>query len=326
MRRGSTILIAFIFISFNYVEAQTYEVAEIVLNNDPLVEEYFQTQGKMVQWKGLAKNQYEEQIKSMLFSFEQTEDTLYIKPANEDRSRPFKLVKTKKDLYQLSRRRDFWRVDFSKKNPVLVTGRYVPLAAPEGVDSDDYQKLKDKYGEKVEAFTAFAELREMDADRLANLMDVEKAFKVIDVSLVIHPDVIAFGKENREFFVPYTESSQSMVEETYLDQEFQVDIYYKKISIGSQNSDNSSFSFSSSLQPLDDGVYRASVGNSHWDFYVDTNSEEPFDLQKVKYFEYLELAEDDKSAKNYEELKEKYGNKLPYNVVEQVVEEVPQAK
>ncbi len=95
----------------------------------------------------------------------------------------------------------------------MISGRFVPLEKPESGATENYGILKERYGDKVEAFVVSVVLSEQDPD--AEIRKVTKAYKVADVDLVIHEDVVTFGKKHSKPFSAYTNSSLSTVKKAY---------------------------------------------------------------------------------------------------------------
>lgn len=304
------------------IQAQTYEITSIAYTNDPLVAEYYQDKQTMIQWKGLMRDEFERQIKPMVMKLQIKDDTLFMEPLRQKRSKTVALTAVAPGLYEKTKKRSFFRVDLRQENPLLIQGRYIPLEK-ESDAGEQYLKLREKYGNKVEAFVTSSALSEIDPAELENALNIKKAYLVTDVDLIVNEDVLAFGQRYREHFMGYPQSSEKMIENTYLGSQFKVAIDHKKVKVSSHNAESSSFSFSSSLEQPEEGLYRAKAMKSIWDFYTDPASAENFDLQKLEYITYLPLTEEDKNKPEYAALKEKYGEKLPYNIIVQKVKEVP---
>jgi hypothetical protein len=299
--------------------SQQYEIEEIAYTNDPLVEDYFANQDEVIQWKGLMRSEYEQQTKSMTFSFMPEEDTLFVAATMGSREMEMAFPESAPNVYEYTSRRKFWRIFMDDENPPrMVQGRYKSLK--EGSSGADLEALKDKYGDKAEVFVTTLMLKEMDAE--AQAINVTKAYEVVGVKLMVNEDVMDFAEENRTHFMGYNKANEERLRKTYMNNQFQVTIEGKRARIKSINDENSSFSFSSTLEQPKKDVYRIRQYNSFWDFYVEEGAEEEFKAEQLNYVTFIQLKESDKEAEDYQKLKKKYGEFLPYNTIVQELKEI----
>ncbi|WP_163379109.1 hypothetical protein [Cyclobacterium sp. SYSU L10401] len=321
MKKQTLVLMVFLTVPF-FINAQYYEVREVVFENDEVVDEFFEkNHQKAVQWNGMRKTQMEQQMKSPVYKIERQGEELAVWQVQGEKERGPMVFKQMDDpdVFELKRESSFTRFDLRKDAPIMISGRFVPLEKPEAGATENYGILKDRYGDKVEAFVVSVALSEQDPD--AEILNATKAYKVTEVDLVIHEDVVAFGKKHSKHFSAYSESNLSTVEKAYLNKEYKIEMEGRSITISSQNSENSKFSSSSSIEPLTADVYRAEVMKSFWDFHLEDTDE--FDVKKLEYSEFLVPKEEDKNTAEYQELKAKYGEKMPYQTIVQYVKEVP---
>lgn len=312
------------FLAATLSQAQYYEVTEVSFKNDELLEKYFKENlQKRVQWQGVWRMQMEQELKSYVIKLEKQDDELLVWLEMGDRKRePMTFVRLGQSaIFETQTPDSFLRIKLDEENPVMITGEYMALEAPESGETDDYKKLKKKYGENIEAFVIQSTLAEKDLNE--EILSVEKAYKVTDVELLLNEDVVSFGEKYRDHFSSYTQDNLSTVKRAYLNKEFKTNIQGKKINISSINSGVSLFG-SSSIEPIKDDVYRAQVLKSFWDFHL--KDTEGFVLEKLEYSEFLVITKEDKNLPEYEKLKAKYGEKLPYQTIVQFVEEVPLEK
>jgi len=302
--------------------AQTYEVTKVEFIDDPDLANYFEGKG-MIQWKGIMRDEFEQQTKSQLFKIQPKQDTLLVTPAASKSGRVRKIPKVRDGQYELTNSRMFMRFEFTGKDTVMIQGRYKSLGEPEDQQTEVYQNLKKKYGEKAETFVTKSYLKRVNQEALDNALDIEKAFRVTDVEFSVNEDVMAFGKAQRPHFMGISKNYEDQVRDNYMGRQFKVKINHNTINISSYKMENSSFSYSSNIDQREDGLYRAKVMKTFWDFHTNAHSQEEFDLEKLEYIQFIELRDEDKDAPQYQKLKAKYGDKLPYNIIVQQVEAIP---
>jgi len=313
-----------LFLAATLSHAQYYEVTKVSFKNDELVEKYFKENlQKSVQWQGMGRMQMEQEMKSYVIKLEKQDDELLVWQVVGDKDRGPKTFEQlgQSAIFETQTLDGFIRYELEEENPVMISGKYMALDLPESGETDDYKKLKKKYGENIETFVIQSTLAEKDLNE--EILSVEKAYKVTDVELLLNEDVVKFGDKHRDHFSSYTQGNLSTVKRAYLNKEFKINIQGKKINISSINSGVSLFG-SSSIEPIKDDVYRVQVLKSFWDFHL--KDTEGFNLEKLEYSEFLILTKEDKNLPEYEKLKAKYGEKLPYQTIVQFVEEVPLEK
>jgi len=299
--------------------AQTYEVSGIEYTNDPLVDKYFADMKSAVQWQGLMRSEYEQQTKPQVYQLQKSEDSVIATVEYRGREISLTFEEVAPGQYQYATEKKFMKIIYENNHPTLIQGRYKSIPKSE-LSREAYEALTEKFGDKLEVFVTTLTLKKIDKDSPLHKLEVKKAFKVTGVELMVNEDVMEFGEAHRDMFMGYRKSSEPMIKKTYMGRQFQVEIDRKKVRVKSINDRNSSFSFSSSLETPEENVYRVQQYKTLWDFYVD--DPESFEVTKLKYISFIELKEEDKNAPEYEKLKGKYGERLPYNIIVQEVEEI----
>ncbi|MDX1628257.1 MAG: hypothetical protein R3345_06125 [Fulvivirga sp.] len=315
-------LLSILFLFTSVSVYSQYKIAKIAYTNDPMVEAYYQDKEKKIQWTGMMRSMYETEMKKKPFHLELKNDTLLVYHVDESPRRARKLAKIGPDLYQSSDRRSFMRFDMSGDAPIMINGQYTRLKQPEEV-TKEFKKLAAKYGDKVETHVTTVHFKKMDAEELASALKIKKAFKVTGVELLVNEDVMDFAEKYREHFMGFEKSSEESIINSYLNKQFLLKINYNSAKISSYQMSNGRYSYSGTVEETDDNVYRVKLMKSFWDFHTSGNKDDVFDVEKLEYITYITLKEEDKDKPEYEALKAKYGDHLPYNTIVQKVEEIP---
>lgn len=311
-----------LFISItSVVIAQTHQVEDIKFEDNEDALEYFKMteSNHLTLYSAMARNSTANELKSMRYEFKKEGENLALIQYRGERSNSLTLEKGDDETFYRDMGRQSILVRFDEKEPVMFLDTHVPLEESKE-HKETYDKLTAEYGENIRAYRAELELEQLTQEDIANELHIEKAFEVTDVSVKSDEKVLDFAKEfiDLKLYNNYHTYSQSTLDRTFMDMKYKITIDGPKASIRA-----GAISFSSTLNKIEENRYRFETGRAYYDFILTSDDTQSFDVARIEHAEFFPPDEEYLKTAEYKDLKEEYGENIPYFTVVKGVKEIP---
>lgn len=316
-------VISFIlFISItSVVIAQTHQVKDIkFIDNEDALEYFKMTESNhLTLYSAMARSSTANELKSMRYEFKKEGENLELIQYLGERSNSLPLEKGDDETYHRVMGRQIITIRLDKKEPVMFLDTHVPLEESKE-HKETYDKLIADYGENIRAYRAELELEQLTQEDISKEFHIEKTFEVTDVSVKSDEKVLDFAEEfiDLKLYNNYHTYSQSTLDRTFMDMEYKITIDGQKASIRA-----GAMSFSSTLNKIEENRYRFEIGRAYYDFILTSGDTGSFDVARIEHAEFFPPNEKFLNTAEYKDLKEKYGENIPYFTVVKEVKEIP---
>lgn len=311
-----------LFISITSVAiAQTHQVEDVKFEDNEDALEYFKKteSNHLTLYSAMARNSTANELKSMRYEFKKEGENLEFIQFMGERSNSLTLEKSDDETFHRDMGRQSITVRFDGKEPVIFIDTHVPLNESEN-HKETYDKLIAEYGENIRAYRTELELKQITQEDIANELHIEKAFEVTDVSVKSDEKVLDFAEEfiDLKLYNNYHTYSQSVLDRTFKDMKYKISIDGSRASIRA-----GAMSFSSTLNKIEENRYRFETGRAYYDFILSSGDTGSFDVVRIEHAEFFPPNEEYLKSAEYKDLKEEYGENIPYFTVVKEVKEIP---
>lgn len=310
-----TFLQSFFFLTISFgLQAQVYNVDSIFFPSDTVLDNYLAAQEMgPASLKGFMQTAAKGEFAGRRVRIERSKDMASLEPVG-GKGGVMKLERVAEHLYRDESEKRWQELDYRNDRLVYRFGRYRKWKETEP-QNEIYEQLRSKYGKKYPAQPMSLFLVESTGPALA----YEKMLEVTEVDLQVDEKVNEFGREHVSMYSGYSSSYSDLMKKQYQDMLYDLEVQGSRIKVNAKGA-GSSLNFSGKLQKAGEKVYRVEMMNSFYEFHLEEPLSESFKVKKIVHANFIPPKEEYKDIPAYQELVEKYGEKIPYNKVVMAVE------